>query len=122
MVNKTYHVEYGFDDTWKIRTSGASRASGTFVKQADAIKNARIKALKAGTELYIHGEDGRIRDREIYTSAAPGASGAIIVQEEPVKYVHRTKRACKVGRDLVVPVENVRIRKITDAVGRKKPR
>ena len=51
---------------WSVRTSGASRASGIYATQDEAISNARVKARKDGTELYIHGKDGRIRERSSY--------------------------------------------------------
>ncbi len=48
---------------WSVRTAGAKRASGTFETQKEAIDNAREKAQRQGSELYIHGRDGRIRER-----------------------------------------------------------
>ena len=51
---------------WSVRSSGSSRASGVFVTQQEAIERARDKARKEGTELYIHGQDGRIRERNSY--------------------------------------------------------
>ena len=53
---------------WSVRTAGASKASKTFDKQADAIKMAKSKAKKSGSELYIHGRDGKIRERNSYGS------------------------------------------------------
>lgn len=49
---------------WSVRTAGATRASGTFETQREAIASAREKAQRQGGELYIHGRDGRIRERE----------------------------------------------------------
>ncbi|MGF0537256.1 DUF2188 domain-containing protein [Agrobacterium sp. ES01] len=51
---------------WSVRSAGAERASKTFATQKEAIDNARQKAQKQGTELYIHGKDGRIRERSSY--------------------------------------------------------
>lgn len=51
---------------WSVRKAGASRASGTFRTQEEAIDNAREKARREGTELYIHGRDGRIRERNSF--------------------------------------------------------
>lgn len=51
---------------WKVVRSGASRASGTFDTQKEAVERARKLAKDQGAELYIHGEDGRIRDRSSY--------------------------------------------------------
>jgi Uncharacterized protein conserved in bacteria (DUF2188) len=51
---------------WSVRRTGASRASGTFATQGEAVDRARDAAQKQGTELYIHGRDGRIRERSSY--------------------------------------------------------
>lgn len=51
---------------WSVRSAGASQASGTYGTQEEAIEAARTKARRDGTELYIHGRDGRIRDRKSY--------------------------------------------------------
>ncbi|MEL7272858.1 MAG: DUF2188 domain-containing protein [Pseudomonadota bacterium] len=51
---------------WSVRRAGASRASKTFSTQQEAIDNAKDKARKQRTELYIHGKDGRIRERNSY--------------------------------------------------------
>jgi len=54
------------DGKWSVMRSGAKRASGTFQTQKEAVEHARKMAKDQGTELYIHGEDGRIRDRNSY--------------------------------------------------------
>lgn len=51
---------------WSVRKAGAARASGTFDTQREAIDRARQIARSEGTELYIHGRDGRIRQRDSY--------------------------------------------------------
>ena len=51
---------------WSVRSAGAKRASGTFETQKEAIHSAREKAQKQGAELYVHGRDGRIRERSSY--------------------------------------------------------
>jgi uncharacterized protein YdaT len=51
---------------WNVRKAGASRASGTFDTQNEAISRARDVAKKQKTELFIHGRDGRIRERNSY--------------------------------------------------------
>ena len=55
-------------DKWAVRKAGASRASGTFKTQGAAIKEAKKLAKNQRTELYIHGKDGRIRERNSYGS------------------------------------------------------
>lgn len=51
---------------WSVRRTGAAKASGVFATQHEAIERARSAAQKQGTELYIHGKDGRIRERNSY--------------------------------------------------------
>lgn len=48
---------------WNVRKAGASRASGTFATQKEAIESAKKIAKNQKTDLYIFGEDGRIRER-----------------------------------------------------------
>ena len=65
MSSKSQHV-VPMGGKWSVRTSGASRASGVFSTQSEAVQIARDKARKAGAELYIHSRDGRIRERNSY--------------------------------------------------------
>lgn len=51
---------------WAVRKAGASRASNTFNTQQEAIARGREIARAQQTELYIHGQDGRIRERNSY--------------------------------------------------------
>ena len=53
---------------WSVRSAGAQRASKTFDTQQEAIDTARERARAQGSELYIHGKDGRIRERNSYGS------------------------------------------------------
>jgi hypothetical protein len=57
---------------WSVRKAGAARASGTFETQGEAIRHARTLAQNQKAELFIHGRDGRIRERNSYgTDAHP---------------------------------------------------
>jgi hypothetical protein len=51
---------------WSVRRAGASRASGIYVTQQEAVDKARETARREGSELYIHGRDGRIRERSSF--------------------------------------------------------
>ena len=51
---------------WSVRRAGSSRASGTYKTQEEAIDRAKDIAKNQQTELYIHGRDGRIRERNSY--------------------------------------------------------
>lgn len=49
---------------WAVRTEQASRVSSVHRTQAEAIRVAREHAREQGTELLVHGRDGRIRERD----------------------------------------------------------
>lgn len=51
---------------WSVRKAGASRASSTHATQQEAIDAATRIARNQRTELYIHGRDGRIRERNSF--------------------------------------------------------
>ena len=65
MPRKSQHV-VPRDGKWAVRRTGAVRASRKFDTQREAIEAARDIARSQGTELYIHGQDGRIRERNSY--------------------------------------------------------
>jgi uncharacterized protein YdaT len=65
MSSKDQHVVPN-GDKWSVRRAGASRASGTFTTQREAIQRARDIAQHERTEVFIHGRDGRIRERSSY--------------------------------------------------------
>ena len=54
------------DGRWSVRKTGADRATRTFDTQSEAEKEARRIARNQHTEVYIHGRDGRIRERASY--------------------------------------------------------
>lgn len=51
---------------WGVLRAGASRASAVYATQKEAVAAARTLARNQGTELYIHGRDGRIRERDSF--------------------------------------------------------
>ena len=65
MSKKGQHVVPN-GDKWSIRRAGASRASGTYSTQQEAVRRAKDIAQSQRTELFIHGRDGRIRERNTY--------------------------------------------------------
>ncbi|PIW26696.1 MAG: hypothetical protein COW30_13730 [Rhodospirillales bacterium CG15_BIG_FIL_POST_REV_8_21_14_020_66_15] len=65
MSTKGQHVVPN-GNKWSVRRAGAARASGVYNTQAEAIEKARELARNQSTELYIHGRDGRIRERDSY--------------------------------------------------------
>lgn len=65
MARKGQHVVPA-GGKWAVRKSGSSRSTETFATQGEAIDRAREIAKNQGTELYIHGRDGKIRERDSY--------------------------------------------------------
>lgn len=65
MMKKSQHV-VPRGDRWAIHSTGAQRMAGVYLTQEEAITIARSRARAQGTELYIHGRDGRIRERNSY--------------------------------------------------------
>ncbi len=51
---------------WVVRKAGSTRATSTHATQREAIDAARKIAMNQKTEMYIHGTDGRIRERNSY--------------------------------------------------------
>ncbi len=49
---------------WAVKPEGGDRASSVHPTQQDAIDRGRDVARNQGTELLIHGRDGRIRERD----------------------------------------------------------
>ncbi len=49
---------------WAVRGAGSQRATSVYRTQQEAIDAGREIARNQGTELLIHGRDGRIRDRD----------------------------------------------------------
>lgn len=65
---KAQHVVYSSDGKWAVRRAGAFKATRIFVTQKEAIKYAHDVARNNKTELFIHGRDGLIRERNSYSS------------------------------------------------------
>ena len=64
-MRKNQHV-VPHSDGWAVKPEGGKRASSVHPTQQDAIDAARRIAQNRGTELLIHGRNGRIRDRDSY--------------------------------------------------------
>lgn len=65
MTKRNQHV-VRHKDGWAVRGAGSQRATSVHPTQQAAIGTARKIARKQGTELFIHGRDGRIRARDSY--------------------------------------------------------
>jgi len=65
MARKGQHVVPD-GDKWAVRKSGSARSTETFNTQREAIERGREIAKNQRTELYIHGRNGKIRERDSY--------------------------------------------------------
>ena len=63
---KGVHVTPREDGRWNVVRDGAERASSVHDTQAEAATAGRGTARRERTELYVHGRDGRIRERDSY--------------------------------------------------------
>lgn len=64
-MKKSQHV-IPRNGQWAVRSEGNRKVSGVFKTQSDAIGHARAIARGQGSELVIHGRDGRIREKSSY--------------------------------------------------------
>ncbi|WWB86896.1 DUF2188 domain-containing protein [Priestia aryabhattai] len=51
---------------WQVKGAGNSKATSVHSTQKDAIDGAKSIAKNQGSELFIHGTDGKIRERNSY--------------------------------------------------------
>lgn len=65
MSGKNQHV-VPHEDGWAVRGAGNSRATSVHDTQAEAIRHAREIAQNQESEMFIHGRDGRIRERDSF--------------------------------------------------------
>ena len=54
------------EDGWAVRGEGNQRITGSYEYQDEAIRRATRIAKNYGSDVIIHGRDGRIRDRRSY--------------------------------------------------------
>ena len=62
---QNYHVLVR-DDEWIVKRVGSSKPTQVFGTQSKAISYAKSVSQSQGTEVFIHGADGRIVDRKDY--------------------------------------------------------
>jgi len=55
-------------DGWVVRVERRSRATSIHASKREAVDAARQLAKKTGTQVVIHGRDGRIKERDSYSS------------------------------------------------------
>lgn len=65
-MNKNQHVVPNGAGKWKVAGAGNSRATAITNTQKEAIKIARGIAINQKSEVVVHGENGRIRQKNSY--------------------------------------------------------
>lgn len=65
-MGKNQHVTKHPDGGWQVKGEGNERASGRFETQSEAIDSAIETAKNQKSEMFVHGKDGRIRERNTY--------------------------------------------------------
>lgn len=53
---------------WAVKKEGTAKAASVHKTKDAAVKSAQKVAKQGGSELYVHGQDGRIRERNSYGS------------------------------------------------------
>lgn len=66
MAKKTQHVVKNPEGGWAVKKGGSSKATKVHDTQEAAIKHGRNIARSQKAEFYVHGRDGRIRDKDSY--------------------------------------------------------
>ena len=65
MSKKNQHV-VPHSGGWAVKGAGNQKATSVHSTQREAIGAARDIARNQGSEMFIHGENGRIRERNTY--------------------------------------------------------
>ena len=83
-----YHIYPAHGGGWEVKRAGADRASGHFNRKADAVVHARDLAKRSGTELVVHGKNGRIQEM---TTVRPLGYGSLRCKYKFRKDIDLTK-------------------------------
>lgn len=65
MSGKNQHV-VPHPNGWAVKSAGGSKASSVHTTQSAAINQARSIAQNQKSEMFIHGQNGQIRERNTY--------------------------------------------------------
>ena len=66
MIKKSNHVIPSKSSGWSVKKSGSVRASRSFETKDEAIQYGRELSKNEKTELYIHGKNGMIQNKNSY--------------------------------------------------------
>lgn len=65
-MGKNQHVVKTPSGDWVVKGEGNKRITQNFNTQKEAFEKAREIAINQKSEVFIHGKDGKIRDRNSY--------------------------------------------------------
>ena len=66
MIKKSQHIVKNPKGGWAVKKGGSTRATKVFDTQQAAIGYGREIARNQKAEFYVHGKDGRIRNKDSY--------------------------------------------------------
>ena len=61
---KSHHVVPNPEGGWDVKKAGSERASKHSDTKQEAVEKGRQISQNQGTELYIHGKDGKIQQKD----------------------------------------------------------
>lgn len=61
MARSSHHVVHNSNGGWDVKRNGSQRSSGHFETKEEAVTAGRQISQNQGTELVIHGMNGRIQ-------------------------------------------------------------
>lgn len=64
-MGKNQHI-VRHEDGWAVKGAGNEKATAVFRTQAEAVEAGKRIATNQGSELLVHGRDGRIRSKDSY--------------------------------------------------------
>ncbi|MDP3800952.1 DUF2188 domain-containing protein [Brevundimonas sp.] len=66
MITSGRHVISGLRGGWRVRMTGAHKATRVFPTREEAIAFARAETRREGGDLFIHNDDGTVDDVRTY--------------------------------------------------------
>ncbi len=63
-TQKTHHVVHNPHGGWDVKKGGGEKSSNHFDTKVEATQKAREISQNQGSELYIHGKDGKIQQKD----------------------------------------------------------
>ena len=64
MARDSHHIVPNPEGGWDVKRSGSQRSSGHWDTKAEAVNAGRQISRNQGTELVIHGKDGKIQSSD----------------------------------------------------------